>query len=131
TSWGAPGRRPSPRLALLPLALLAVGQGVLGALPAGAKRRIEESVGDARFFSAQLATAANVFLNLFLYPLVCIALGMAVGAELFSSDMQKWVLLGVVVALAEAGWRLREGVFRPRPGGRTPLRAGSYVPPLP
>src|SRR5262245_58438318 len=46
TGLGAARRRPSSRLALLPLLLLAVGQGILGALPAGAKRRIEESVGD-------------------------------------------------------------------------------------
>jgi len=128
TALGAPRRRPSSRIGLLPLSLLAVGQGVLGALPAGTKRRIEESVGDARFFNAQLATAANVFLNLFLYPLVCVALGMAAGAELFSSDMQKWVLLGVVVALAEAGWRLREGFFRARQVGDTPLRGAVYGP---
>ena len=128
TALGAPRRRPSSRLALLPLALLAAGQGVLGALPAGTKRRIEESVGDSRFFSAQLATAANVFLNLFLYPLVCVALGMSSGAELFSSDMQKWVLLGVVVALVEAGWRLREGFFRGRQVGDTPLRGAIYGP---
>jgi hypothetical protein len=113
-------------MALLPLSLLAVGQGVLGALPAGAKQRIEESIGDTRFFSAQLATAANVFLNLFLYPVVAAAIGVASGTELFSSDMQKWVLLGVLVALAEAGWRLREGFFRGRHGGDAPLRGAIY-----
>src|SRR5262245_55832034 len=37
TTLGAPRRRPSSRLALVPLALLAAGQGLLGALPAGSK----------------------------------------------------------------------------------------------
>ena len=126
TALGAARRRTTSRMALLPLSLLAVGQGVLGALPAGAKQRIEESIGDTRFFSAQLATAANVFLNLFLYPVLGAAIGVASGAELFSSDMQKWVLLGVLVALAEAGWRLREGFFRGRHGGDAPLRGAIY-----
>jgi ferredoxin len=128
TALGAPRRRPASRIALLPLGLLAAGQGVLGALPAGAKQRIEDSIGDRRFFNAQLATAANVFLNLFLYPIVCVAIGMASGAELFSSDMQKWVLLGVLVAFAEAGWRLREGLFRGRHVGEAPLRGTIYGP---
>ena len=130
TALGAARRRTTSRMALLPLSLLAVGQGVLGALPAGAKQRIEESIGDTRFFSAQLATAANVFLNLFLYPVVAAAIGVASGTELFSSDMQKWVLLGVLVALAEAGWRLREGFFRGRHGGDAPLRGAIYGLPL-
>jgi ferredoxin len=128
TALGAPRRRVTSRIALLPLVLLAMGQGVLGALPAGAKQRIEEAIGDRRFFSAQLATAANVFLNLFLYPIMGVAIGMAAGTELFSSDMQRWVLLGILVAFGEAGWRLREGVFRGRQVGEAPLRGAIYGP---
>jgi ferredoxin len=128
TALGAPRRRVRSVVTLLPLSLLAIGQGVLGALPAGAKQRIQESVGDTRFFSAQLATAANVFLNLFLYPILCMAIGIATGDELFSSDMQHWVLLGVVVALVEAGWRLREGFFGGHVGDDAPLRGAIYGP---
>src|SRR5262249_27579976 len=54
TTLGAARRRPGSRLALLPLALLAVGQGILGALPAGAKRRIDEWGGGAPLFQRQL-----------------------------------------------------------------------------
>src|SRR5262249_57455043 len=43
-------------------------------------------------------------------------------------DMQKWVGRGVVVALAEAGWRLREGFFRARQVGDTRLRGAIYGP---
>src|SRR5262249_57497095 len=52
TTLGAPRRHPGSRLALLPLSLLAVGQGVLGALPAAAKRRLEAAVRHRRLFVA-------------------------------------------------------------------------------
>ena len=82
TDLGAPRRRVGSRWSLLPLGLLAAGQGVLGALPAAAKQRIEEAVGDRRFFNAELATAGNVFLNLLVYPLVCAGLAVAAGAHI-------------------------------------------------
>src|SRR5262249_41230534 len=129
TTLGAARRRPGSRLALLPLALLAAGQGFLGALPAATKRRLEEAVGDRRFFNAQLATAGNVFLNLVLYPVGCMALAVAAGrASLFSSDVQGWIVLGVVLAFAEAAWRLRESVFRGASIADTPLRGAVYGP---
>jgi ferredoxin len=129
TALGAPRRRITSRWAILPLGLLAAGQGFLGALPAAAKRRIEEAVGDARFFNAQLATAANVFLNLLLYPVVCAGFAIAVGrAGLFTLAIHNWVLLGVVLGFAEAAWRLRENVFRGRPVAETPLRGAFYGP---
>jgi len=129
TTLGAPRRHPGSRLALLPLSLLAVGQGVLGALPAATKRRLEEAVGDRRFFSAQLATAGNVFLNLVLYPVVFVALAVLSGrAMLFSSDVQGWITLGLVLAFVEAAWRLRESVFRGASIADTPLRGAVYGP---
>jgi ferredoxin len=129
TALGAPRRRRASRWALLPLGLLAAGQGILGALPAAAKRRLEEAIGDARFFSAQLATAANVFLNLLLYPLVCAGLAVTAGrAGLFTLDANKWVMLGVTLAFAEAAWRLRESFFRGRPLADMPLRGAFYGP---
>src|SRR5215831_9987845 len=129
TDLGAARRRPESRLAFLPLTLLAVGQGVLGALPAATKRRLEEAVGDRRFFNAQLATAGNVFLNLVLYPIVCVALAVLSGrAMLFSSDVQGWITLGLVLAFVEAAWRLRESVFRGASIADTPLRGAVYGP---
>lgn len=129
TALGAPRRRLHSRWALLPLGLLAAGQGVLGALPAAAKRRIEEAVGDRRYFNAELATAANVFLNLLVYPLVCAGLAVAAGrAGLFTLDTNKWVTLGVTVGFLEAAWRLRESFFRGRPLADTPLRGAFYGP---
>jgi len=127
TGLGAPRRRVSSRWLLLPLGLLAAGQGILGALPAAAKQRIEEAVGDRRFFSAELATAGNLFLNLLIYPLVCAGLAVAAGrAGLFTLDTNKWITLGVTLAVVEAGWRLRESFLHGRPLAETPLRGAFY-----
>ena len=123
---GEPRRRRSG-LARMALAILAVGQGFLGALPAGSKQRIEEAVGDRRFFNAQLATAGNIFLNLLLYPLVCAGLAVAAGrAGLFTLDVNKWIVLGVIVASLEAAWRLRESFLHGRPIADSPLRGAVY-----
>jgi hypothetical protein len=123
---GAPRRRRAG-LGRVALGVLAVGQGFLGALPAGSKQRIEEAVGDRRFFSAQLATAGNLFLNLLLYPLVCAGLAIAAGrAGLFTLDVNKWIVLGILLGVIEAAWRLRESVLRGRPIADSPLRGALY-----
>jgi ferredoxin len=125
---GAPRRRISG-VARVPLLLLATMQGLLGALPAGMKLRIEEAVSDTRFFSAQLATAANVFLNLVIYPVVCVVFAIAAGrAGFFTAGVHSWITLGVGIAVAEAAWRLRESFFRGAPIGQVPLRGAIYGP---
>src|SRR6185295_14038419 len=110
---GTPRRRRIGALARTGLMLLAAGQGILGALSDRSKKRIEAAVADRRFFSAPLATAGNVSLNLILYPILVTVLAVAAGrADVFSASVQKWVFLGVVIAVVEAAVRLREGFFR-------------------
>jgi hypothetical protein len=100
---------------------------VLGALPDGAKRRLEESVSDSRYFSAEFATAANLFLNLVLYPLVCLGIALTSPSEsLFDWGSRWWVALGIAIAVVEAMWRVRESFFRGIPIGEAPLRAALY-----
>jgi len=124
---GVPRRRVTSPLGAALLALLAASQGVLGALGDGAKRRIEAAIGDARFFNAQLATAGNLLLNLLLYPALCVGLGIGLGrAGMFTSATHWWIALGVVLAVAEAAWRLRESFFRGVPVGEAPLRGAAY-----
>jgi ferredoxin len=127
TQLGAPRRRLASPLGRVALGVLAAGQGVLGALPAATKRRLEAAVGDRRFFDAQLATAANVFLNLLLYPigLVAYAVGVA-GVGLFTGGVHRWIFLGLAAATLEAAFRLRENFFRGVPLGETPLRGAVY-----
>src|SRR2546428_466643 len=82
---GSPRRRLHSRLAVLPLSLLAAGQGLLGALGVRAQERIDAAIADRPFFKPQLATPANVFLNLVLYPVLGPALAVSARrVDLFS-----------------------------------------------
>ncbi|MFN8543075.1 MAG: 4Fe-4S dicluster domain-containing protein [Candidatus Binatia bacterium] len=121
---GAPRRTRSGGGLLL--GLVAALQGVLGALPDGEKRHLEEAVSDGRYFSAQLATAVNLFLNLLLYPLVVLGAALARGANLFSPDVHGPLFWGTIFAVAEGLWRLRENVFRFMPLDQAPLRGAIY-----
>lgn len=126
---GAPRRGQPSAVAKLGLPVLALAQGLLGALPAGMKRQLERRVADTRFFSAQLATAANAMLNLVLYPVALVALSVARGESSFFSAGVRWpLMLGVTLGVAEAVWRLRETVFSGVPIAETPLRAAVYGP---
>ena len=128
---GAPRRRLHSPLARLPLTLLSAGQGLLGALSASMKARLDASVSDRRFFNPERATAANVFLNLVLYPVVLVAIACTVeGVGLFTPGPRKWVVLGLAIGIAEAAWRLRESFFRGAPLAETPLRGAVYGPVL-
>ncbi|HLK12286.1 MAG TPA: hypothetical protein VKW76_12980, partial [Candidatus Binatia bacterium] len=121
---GAPRRR-SGRL--LPLAVLAAAQGLLGALPAAEKQRLEAAVADRRFFDAQRATAANVFLDLLLYPIALVSFAVATGrVGLFTLAVRPWVFWGFAAAVVEACWRLRENLFRGVPLPATRLRGAFY-----
>ena len=124
---GAPRRRGTSRAGQFALSLLGVGQGILGALPAGTKERLERAIADRRFFNAQLATAANIFLNLVLYPLAIVVAVVVTGrVDLFSGGVHRWILLGLALGVAEAAVRLRENFFRGVPFGDTPLRGALY-----
>ena len=126
---GSPRRRLHSRLAVVPLSLLAAGQGLLGALGVRAQERIDAAIADRRFFNPQLATAANVFLNLVLYPVVVLALAVSAGrVELFSLGVHKWIFLGLALAFAEAAFRMRESLFGGVPFGEAPIRGALYAP---
>src|SRR5213083_3001521 len=126
---GSPRRRLLSRLAVLVLSLLAAGQGLLGALGAPAQDRIDAAIADRSFFNPQLATAANVFLNLVLYPVVILALAVSAGrADLFSLGVHKWIFLGLALGFGEAAFRMRESLFGGVPFGEAPVRGALYAP---
>ncbi|HUO06194.1 MAG TPA: 4Fe-4S dicluster domain-containing protein [Candidatus Binataceae bacterium] len=105
------------RSAPIPVCIaLRIAEPVLGAMPDGVKRQLEDSVGTPLGFSRIRATALNLILNLILYPAILAGFGVALlGDELFSQGTSGWVLLGVAVAVAEAAWRLREGILHAKP----------------
>ena len=126
---GAPRRRLRSSFSIVPLGLLAAGQGFLGALSPAMKQRIDASVSDRRFFDPQLATAANIFLNIVLYPVACVVLAIAVRhVSLFTAVPHHWIVLGLAIAVGEAAWRLRESFFHAAPLAEVPLRGALYGP---
>jgi hypothetical protein len=128
-SLGAPRRRARSVFTLAGLCALAAGQGILGAMPATAKVRLEAAVRDRRFFDAQLATAANVLLNLFAYPVVLVGLAAARGGvSLFTLGVHRWIVLGVLVAVVETAVRFREGMTGRLAPSAMPLRGALYGP---
>ncbi len=103
-----------------------LAEPVLGAMPEGAKARLEESVGSAGFSRAR-STALNIVLNLILYPGIFIAFSVAVlGDPLFSLNTRGWITLGLLIGSVEALWRLREGIFQARPASELVYRGCAY-----
>jgi Pyruvate/2-oxoacid:ferredoxin oxidoreductase delta subunit len=119
-----------PALRGLPARIaVALLQPLLGALPHGLKRELEEAVGNRLYFSAAGATGLNIFLNFLLYPIFAGALAVAGEgrAALFDQGtINGYLLLGLVVASVEAAVRLRDGIFRALPPERMLLREAIY-----
>jgi hypothetical protein len=127
TELGSPRRRVHGIVGRLGLIAIGALQGVYGAASGAALRGLEAAISDHRFFRAEFAVAANVFLNVMLYPVLCGGVAIALGrAGLFTADMRWWVALGFIVALGEAAWRLRESFFRGVPLAETTPRGALY-----
>jgi hypothetical protein len=100
---------------------------ILGAMPVGVKAQLEEAVGSSGGFSTVRSTALNLILNLILYPVILTAFAVvARGDGLFSQSTGGWILLGILIASAEAAWRLREGVIHAKPASELTYRGCWY-----
>ncbi len=109
---------------LAPLAL-----PVLGALPHTTKQRLEEAAGDRAVFSAAGATALNVVVDFFLYPVLLGVLGaVALRRDVFSLHFDSLIFWGVTLAAIETMWRLREGLFAGVPTEEMRLGPAFYGP---
>jgi ferredoxin len=94
---------------------LRLAEPILGAMPVRAKAQLENTVGSGAFSPAR-STALNLILNLILYPALLTAFAVTtLGDSLFSQGTGGWIMLGVLIASAEAAWRLREGVIHAKP----------------
>jgi ferredoxin len=104
-----------------------LAEPVLGAMPDGVKAQLENAVGTTTGFSRIRSTALNMILNLVIYPTVLAAFSVLVlGDRLFSQSTGGWIMLGVLIATAEAAWRLREGVIHAKPAGELTYRGCWY-----
>lgn len=112
-------------------AIVLLAQPVLGALPHGTKKRLEDAVRSP-LFTAAGSTGLNIVHNAVLYPLVCIVIAALYRgpAIIFSQDINSYVLVGILFATFEAVVRLREGIFRLKPTDQMRFPASVYGAPL-
>jgi len=106
-------------------------QPLLGALPHGTKKALESAV-QSPLFTAAGSTGLNIVHNAVLYPLICMAVAALVYGPpvLFSQAINMYVFLGLTLAGAEAVYRLKDGIFSPKPTDEMNLRPSVYGAPL-
>jgi len=104
-----------------------LAEPVLGAMPDGVKAQLEDAVGTTSGFSRIRSTALNMILNLIAYPTVLAAFSvLLLGDRLFSQSTGGWIMLGILISVGEASWRLREGVIHAKPAGELTYRGCWY-----
>jgi hypothetical protein len=112
--------------------LIGLAQPVLGALPHKMKKSLESAVQNPVVFSAAGATGLNILHNAVLYPIVLMVLAAVVKgpAVLFSQDINMFVFIGIILALIEGIYRLRDGIFHAKPTEEMKLTGAIYGIPL-
>jgi ferredoxin len=104
-----------------------LAEPVLGAMPDGVKARLEDAVGNTGGFSRIRSTALNMILNVILYPALLTGFGvLARGDGLFSQSTGGWIMLGMLLAMGESAWRLREGIIHAKPASELTYRGCWY-----
>jgi ferredoxin len=121
-----PLSKPVPRL------MMFLAQPLLGALPHAFKKDLEQAVGDPGFFSAAGSTGLNVLFNMILYPLIFMALAVALNGPdvLFSQKINTYLLVGLTLGFLEAAYRLREGLFHAKSVAEMTFGVAAYGAPL-
>jgi ferredoxin len=107
--------------------LLRLLEPLLGAMPDASKRNLEYAAGDPGAFSLERSSALNSLVDAVLYPAILMAFAVVVlGDNLFSQGTGGWILLGVLIGVGEATWRMREGILHGKPAGEIIYRAAPY-----
>ena len=112
--------------------LIGLSQPVLGALPDKTKKTLGSVIQNPVVFSAAGSTGLNILLNALLYPIVLMVLASVVNgpAVLFSQSINIFVFIGIILALLEGVYRLRDGIFHAKPAEEMNLPAAIYGMPL-
>ena len=120
------------KLSRLGRLLIALGQPVLGALPHKTKETLELAVQNPLIFSVAGSTGLNILHNAVLYPIVLMVLASAAKgpAVLFSQNINTFVFVGIIIALTEGVFRLRDGIFHAKPPEEMKFPAAIYGVPL-
>ena len=112
-------------------ALVILAQPVLGALPHDTKKKIEAAV-QSPWFSVAGSTGLNILHNALIYPMVFMAIAAILHgpAILFSREINNYVLVGLLLAIVEGCYRLKDGILRAKPAEEMVFRAAVYGVPL-
>jgi hypothetical protein len=106
-------------------------QPVIGALPHAIKKRLEIAM-QTPLFTAAGSTAVNIVHNAVLYPIVFIAIAAFINGPqiIFSQDINKYILIGLLLAGLEGVVRLKDGIFSAKPANEMKFLASFYGAPL-
>jgi len=120
------------KLSRLNRLLIGLSQPVLGALPYKMKKSLEAAVQNPVVFSAAGSTGLNILLNALLYPIILMGIAAVVNgsAVLFSQNINMFVFIGIILALIEGIFRLRDGIFHAKPPEEMNFPAAIYGVPL-
>lgn len=108
-----------------------LAQPLIGALPHGIKKRLEVAVHSS-LFTAGGSTAVNIVHNAVLYPLIAAGVGMAAHdpAFIFDKGVNNYLLVGLLLAILEGVFRLKDGLFKVKPAEEMKFPPAIYGGPL-
>ncbi|MGZ8466183.1 MAG: YfhL family 4Fe-4S dicluster ferredoxin [Candidatus Binatia bacterium] len=108
-----------------------LAQPLIGALPHGIKKRLEVAV-QSSLFTAGGSTAVNIVHNAVLYPLIAAGIGMAAHdpAFIFDKGVNNYLLVGLLLAILEGAYRLKDGLFKAKPAEEMKFPPAIYGGPL-
>ena len=120
------------KLSRLNRLLIGLCQPVLGALPHKTKKTLEGTVQSPIVFSAAGSTGLNILLNAVLYPIILMVVASVINGPsvLFSQSINMFVFVGIILALIEGIFRLRDGIFHAKPPEEMNFPAAIYGIPL-
>jgi NAD-dependent dihydropyrimidine dehydrogenase PreA subunit len=106
-------------------------QPVIGAFPHDTKKRLEEAT-QTPLFTAAGSTAVNIVHNAILYPLAFMVVAVALRGPqiIFSDEINKFVLLGLLLATVEGIFRLKDGFFGAKPADEMNFLPSFYGAPM-
>ena len=107
--------------------LVLIGQPVLGALPHETKKKLEAAI-QSPWFTAAGSTGLNILHNMVLYPLVLLGVSALLRGPdiLFSREANNWMLVGILLAVIEGVYRLKDGIFGAKPAEEMTFPASVY-----
>lgn len=112
-------------------ALVILAQPLLGALPHDTKKRIEAAV-QSPWFTVAGCTGLNIVHNAVIYPVICMTVAVILRGPpvLFSQEVNNYILVGLLLAVVEGIYRLKDGILHVKPAEEMVFPAAVYGVPL-